>query len=211
MCFMKIKTLLFDIDGTLLDTTEFIYQAFEYSLLKNKIDLTRKEVKKIMGKPLRECYSGLTGLSDVSVFVKYHTEFQIENFHLSLPYPNALKTLKTLKKRGFKIGAITSRSKHTAKITMDNSGLSKYIEYFLTIDDVVNPKPHPEALIKAMKYFASSPSETVMVGDSPIDIMAGKNAGTKTIGALYGFHGKMLKKYKPDFLVKDVYEITSCI
>ena len=84
---MNLKAVLFDVDGTLLDTHEYIYQAFEHSLNKHHKLLTRKEIKKIMGKPLEECYKILTELDDVTELADSHREFQTVNYHLSKPFP----------------------------------------------------------------------------------------------------------------------------
>lgn len=82
-----IKTAIFDLDGTLLDTSEFIYQAFDHTIQTHNIEfVTRKEVKKHMGMKLSEMYKIFAPQMDTSQLVDTHREFQKRNLHLSKPY-----------------------------------------------------------------------------------------------------------------------------
>ncbi|MDP4011278.1 MAG: HAD-IA family hydrolase [Candidatus Roizmanbacteria bacterium] len=206
-----MKAILFDVDGTLLDTTEYIYKAFEYSLKKHHKPLKREYIGTIMGKPLEECYRILTSIDDVSKLAQSHNDFQKQNPHLSVLFPNTLKVLRSLKKSNYHIAAVTTRKKNTAIETLQQSGLLPYLDFVVTIDDVVHPKPHPESIQRALDYFGVSPKEAIMVGDSPVDVMAGKNAGTKTIGVTYGFHGDRIVESDPDHVIDDIGEIIDLI
>jgi len=156
-----MKAILFDVDGTLLDTTEYIYKAFEYSLKKHHKPLKREYIGTIMGKPLEECYRILTSIDDVSQLAQSHNDFQKQNPHLSVPFPNTLKVLRSLKKSNYHIAAVTTRKKNTAIETLQQSGLFQYLDYIVTIDDVVYPKPHPESIQRALDYFGVSPKEAI--------------------------------------------------
>ena len=205
---MKLKAVLFDIDGTLLDTHEYIYQAFEYSLGKHHhVSLSRKVLQTIMGKPLEECYKILTRLENVSEFTHTHHGFQLKNSHLVKPFPNTISTLKNLKEKGMHIAAVTTRSGSTVKQTLEETKLIHYLNYIVTFEDVRMPKPDPEGIRKALAYFKIKPNEAIMVGDSDVDIIAGRNAGVATVGVSYGFHGKDIAKSDPDYVIDDIREI----
>jgi len=208
---MNIKAVLFDVDGTLLDTNEYIYQAFEHSLDLHYEPMSREILQKVMGKPLEECYRILTEQEDVTELANAHHVFQVENPHLSMPFPNTLKILKQLKKDNYSIAAVTTRARNTAEDTLDESGILPFLDYFVAIDDVANPKPHAEPVMKAVNYFGIDPAEAMMVGDSDVDVMAGKNAGVLTVGVSYGFHGESIVEADPDFVIDDISEIVEIL
>src|SRR3989344_125798 len=125
-----MNTIIFDIDGTLLDTTEYIYQAFEQSLEKHGFPaLDREEMSHRIGESLADCYKAFSGASDVEYLMDAHHAFQLGHSHLPIAYEGALDTLEALKKRGFHIGALTSRSAATVHDTLADAGLDEYIEY----------------------------------------------------------------------------------
>jgi len=204
-----ISTILFDVDGTLLDTHEYIYQSFEHSLRKHHKSLSRQAIQKIMGLPLDECYRILTQLEDVKLLSNSHRKFQSENLHLSKPYPNTISTLSNLKSKKIKIGAVTTRTKDTARRTLELANIWPYLDFFIGVDDVKNPKPDPEGILKALEFLNADSNSTLMVGDSDVDILAGQNGGVKTVGATCGFHGKKIANFDPDFVIDDIGKIVS--
>jgi len=208
---MNFKAVLFDVDGTLLDTHEYIYQAFEHSLKKHHKLLTRKEIKKIMGLPLEKCYKILTELDDVANLANAHRQFQTENYHLSKPFPNTVKTLEKLQTKGILLAAITTRARESAKKTLESASIMKYFNYFIGFEDVSRPKPDAEPLLKALQFLNVEPHDAIMVGDSEVDVYAGKNAGTKTVGVTYGFHGEHIAQTHPDYVIGDIGELLKIV
>lgn len=208
---MKPKAILFDVDGTILDTHEYIYQAFEHSLGMHHKPLTREEIQIIMGKPLEECYRILTELEDISELAESHKLFQANNAFLAKPFPNTIKTLEKIKKNGMLIGAVTTRAKESATESLDVNEVMPYINHFVAFEDVVNPKPDPEGIHQVLNYFGIDPSDAIMVGDSDVDVFAGKNAGVSTVGVTYGFHGENIVEADPDFVIDDIQEVLAVI
>lgn len=207
-----IKAAIFDVDGTLLDTTEFIYQAFEHAFKTHKVDsITREHVKKFMGKPLTEIYQILAPSMDSTILADSHRSFQKENLHLSKPYLKVEETLEKLKQAGIKMAVITSRSNISSVHTLDLAGISHYFEIIISSEDVKKLKPDPESIFKVLKVLQIKPEEAVMIGDTYADVQAGKNAGTKTIAVSYGFHGEEVKKHNPDYMVYSFIEILPII
>ncbi len=205
----EITTILLDIDGTVLDTRDFIMEAAEYTLLKFGHNVpTRSVIAKNVGKKFPDFHFALTGSNkDVDKFIEVYRNFQIKNYHLSKIFPNCLETLKKLKKKGYKIGAVTSRSKKTSYQTLANSGISDFFDVVISAEDTKELKPDPAPLLKALEFLKEIPERAVMIGDSHFDIEAGKNAGTKTIRATYGFHTDDLHKPEPDFFIDDIKDL----
>jgi pyrophosphatase PpaX len=202
------EAILFDVDGTLLDTSEFIFQAFEHSLERAGFpEKSREEMARLVGKPLDLCYELLTGVADVTELSAMHRAFQVEHVDLAKAYPGTRETLEALKKSGLRIGAVTTRARTSTLATLSLTGLATCLDHVVAFEDVENLKPHPEPILKTLDFLGSRPDVAVMVGDTDVDIAAGKNAGTLTIGVTYGFHGLDILKSYPDHIIDDIAAI----
>lgn len=202
------KAVLFDIDGTLLDTSEFIFQAYEHTLATFGYPQSgRSDISKLIGKSLESCYRALTGSDEVENLCEAHRRFQAEHLDLSRPYPKAPDTLRALTDAGIKLAAVTTRARETSIKTLKLAGLLGYLDYVVALEDVENLKPHPEPLLRALGHLEVAPEEAAMVGDTDVDILAGRSAGLVTIGVTYGFHGTSIVQSNPDYTVDDIDEV----
>ena len=123
-----IKAVLFDIDGTLLDTSELLYQAFEYAIKsQGLVPPSREKMSKVIGVSLEKCYLSFAPAGDNKKLCKLHNEFQLENPHLSKLFPQTIEVLKALKEKGIKTTGITNRWESTAGISVKRAGLLKYL------------------------------------------------------------------------------------
>lgn len=206
----RIKSILFDVDGTLLDTKEYIYGAFNFAITKHGLDkITQAQIDAVIGQPLVECYKILAPNGDVELLCNSHRQFQENNLNLSKSFKNTKSVLKQLKKKGYKLGAVTNRS-NTVLLTLKQDGLLEYFNAVVTSDDLSlkKLKPNPEHLLFALKKISGEPEFSLMVGDTPTDMKAGKAAGIKTVGATYGAAGKAaLSLEKPDYLIDDLFDL----
>ncbi len=204
----KTQALLFDVDGTLLDTKKFILQATEHALSIHGYPVPEQStIAKLVGKPLPEFYKILTGVEDQSPLQKSHRDFQLANLHLSVPFANTVKTLNVLHNRGYKMAVATSRSKITALEILQQAGLNEFFEIIVSAEDAAEQKPHPAPLLHALEKLNIAPNLAAMIGDSDVDVEAGKNAGTATVRVTYGFHTERLHETAPDFIIDDIGEL----
>lgn len=205
------KAVLFDIDGTLLDAWDFIFDAVKYAVTAHGLPYPEeKNFKKALGKPFAETYRLLLPDVDPLMLEKIqdaHRKFQNENFHLIKPFPKTKSTLIKLKIGGFKIAAVSNRVRESLVRSLEDAKILDYFDTVVGPDDVKNPKPHKEHLLFALEKLRVNPANSYMVGDTPHDILAGKSAKVKTVGATYGFVGKKIAKFKPDFLIDDISEL----
>lgn len=201
------KGILFDIDGTILDTSEFVFTAVEHTFKTHSLKTTKEEIENVKGKPLLEFYKTLFPNQDFEAFAKTHHEFQVGRYQSGMLFPNVETTLKKLKDSGYKIAAVSNRSN---KGLVESLGLNGVLQYFDTIvgtDNVVNPKPHPDHPMQALKNMEILAEDAIMVGDTQTDILAGKNAKIKTVGVTYGWIGNDIKKHNPDFIIDSLPEL----
>lgn len=205
---LDIRTLLFDIDGTLLDTREFILQATEYTLAQFGIAIPpRTTLTKMVGKPFPEFYQILSGQTDVSDLITTHRNFQLEHLNLSVPFAGTIETLTTLKSRGYRCATVSTRAKITTLETLELAHIKDFFEVCISGDDAPAHKPDPAPLFLALQQLSTDPAQAVMIGDSHLDVQAGKNAGTKTIRVSYGFHTDYIDDPKPDSVIHNINEL----
>lgn len=207
-----IKLCVFDFDGTLVDTKEFILQAFEHTLKESGLRIPpREEILRKIGKPLAIDYQTITGLLDTEKLCEIHRTFQNENQHLVVLFPEVKDTLDELKSRGIKIVVSTTRSKITSLASITQVGIFDDVDLILSVEDVAAPRPDPDCIRKSMERFSIPPEQTLMIGDRAIDIEAGKNIGVKTVGILYGAEGETITKSSPDYAIKEFKELLAII
>lgn len=203
-----MKAILFDIDGTLLNTTELIYQAFEHSLKKyGHPVLKRSKMAESIGKSLEDCYLDFAPNGDIKLLSKFHNEFQLQNPQLAEVFPDTIPTLEKLRNLGFKMAGITNRWKSSGILSVKHTGLDKYLEFVLYRDNVPKLKPNPEPIFLALEKLGIEKDKAVMVGDSEVDILCGKNAGVKTVGVTYGFGGEHVRNFSPDSTIDSLSEL----
>ena len=205
-----IKAILLDVDGTILDTSEFIYQAAEYALQTEGYPaVLRSKITGAMGMSFEDFYFFLVGNRDVdtSALQAAHGTFQLEHLDLSIPFPNSVETLSELKNRGYTLAAVTNRMKKTLMPTLDSAGLTSFFDSIVGADDTTELKPSAVHVETALRALGHASWEAVMVADTDIDMQAGRAAGVKIVRALYGHHFNSETETKADFYINDVKEL----
>jgi len=210
----KIKLVVFDVDGTMLNTFEHIVRAFEVVLPQHNVKADREVIRKVIGKTLIDCYKELAPNADHEAMTKLHHDTQQtkEMYDLIAAYDGLRESLEGLHSIGVKTAIQTNRSRESIDLIFDHVGISGLFDEIVTPDSVMHPKPDPEGLLIISKRLSISPDSVVMVGDTPIDILAGKNAGTITIGVTHGFGTREeLKVSNPDHIVDSLSEVERVI
>jgi len=211
---LKVRALLIDLDGTLVDSTEAYREAGKAGFAA--IGLNRDDVKTAF-EVARRLEQNLP-IDDL--FTKFHMEREVEEHFLpaylnayysavstkSKPLPNAKETLKKLSQH-FPLALITLRYVAREQVEEELKHLSfmKYFKTMVTALDVKQPKPFPDAFLTAAKRLGVPINQCAIVGDSIVDIQAGKSAGAKTIAVFSGlFTCEELSKQKPDLIIRDI-------
>lgn len=205
---MSINTILFDLDGTLLDTNELIQKSFEYTFEYFGYSFTKEEILQFNGPPLMETFSKVNpDLAEemVKVYRKHNHENHEKYVKL---FPNVKETLDVLKENGKKLAIVTAKMRSGVELGLQLTKIKQYFDAIVTIDDVKNPKPHPEPVLKAMSELNVEKDESIMVGDNYHDIESGKNAGIKTVGVAWSVKGEdYLRQFKPTYMIDDMKDL----
>lgn len=206
----KIQAVVFDIDHTILDTEQFIFQAFFHTLKVHGLPpITPEQLRPLMGGSLEKCYKIIAPKQDTAELAETHRTFQAENLHLAIPFPHTLQTLQKIKAHKLKTAAVTTRSKRNSEETLELTGILPYIDTVISKEDVSPQelKPHPRPILLALERLNISPEYAITIGDTAYDIEAGRRAATKTIGVTYGSSGYKIKESNPDYVVDDIIDI----
>ncbi|MFS0821969.1 pyrophosphatase PpaX [Bacillus sp. 1P02SD] len=211
---MAIKTLLFDLDGTLIDTNELILQSFLHTFETYFPDrqFTREEILPFNGPTLHESFSSVDPDRAEEMIAEYRKFNHEKHDELVTEFPGVFDTIKTLKEQGYKIGVVTTKIRNTVNMGLKLTKLDQFFDVVVTLDDVKNPKPDPEPVLLALNLLGSTPEEAIMIGDNYQDIVAGQNAGTKTAGVAWSHKGKdFLLEYKPDFMLEKMSDLLDIV
>lgn len=202
---MKFKTGLFDMDGTLIDSSKAILSSVKEAARITGLRIPAdKEIKEIIHLPSYLSFKVLYPDKDTdefdSVFLRLmRTEFK----NMIEEIPKAKMTLELVREKGIKIGIVTTKDKISAEETIRDFHFP--FDVLLTAEDTERTRPDPEPLLKAIELLSSTPPQTFYCGDTPHDIIQGRRAEVKTIGLTTGLHSKVeLEKEKPDFIFDNI-------
>lgn len=200
---MNINTVLFDLDGTLVDTTELILASFQHVLDAHSPGrFSREDMIAFIGPSLTETFQKIDPENADALVEAYQKHNSEHHDALIKEYPKVDETVTALYDQGFKLGVVTTKRKDMAYRGLEVTGLLPYFSTIVTFNDVKNVKPDPEPIEKALHALEAKPEETIMVGDSYHDILAGKNAGTKTAGVSWTIKGEdFLRSFNPDIML----------
>ena len=209
----KITTLLFDLDGTLIDTNELIIQSYLHTLEQYfPGKYTREDVLPFMGPPLHEVFYELNPEKAEEMVSVYRAFNKAKHDELVTEFPGVHETVQILHDHNFKLGIVSTKKRDMVLKGLKFMNLDPYFPTVVTVDDVTNPKPHPEPIQKAMAELQSEPEETIMIGDNYHDIVGGKNAGTITCGVSWSLKGsEFLQKYEPDYMLEEMTDLLAIV
>ncbi|GMK39232.1 pyrophosphatase PpaX [Paenibacillus sp. CCS19] len=188
----QIKTMLFDLDGTVLDTNELIIQSFIHAL-DGIVEpgFGAEHIIPSMGLPLVDQLRQFSGREDVAELLVKYREFNLrvhDDYVQAFPYVN--EVLKTLHERGIQMGVVTTKMRLTTERGLTFVGIRDYMSSIVSIDDVKNAKPHPEPVLRALEELGADPATTMMVGDSAVDMESAAAAGAIPVGVAWSLKGE---------------------
>jgi pyrophosphatase PpaX len=205
----KINTVLFDLDGTLIDTNELIISSFLHTFeYYYPNQYKREDVLPFLGPTLRETFETLDASKVDDMIATYRTYNLAHHDTLVTEFPTVLETVKVLKETGYKVGIVTTKLSDVVMKGLKLTKLDSYFDVIVALDHVKKAKPDPEPIIKALEQLSSKPEEAIMVGDNYHDILAGKNAGTQTAGVAWTIKGRdYLEQFEPDYILEEMADL----
>lgn len=211
---LKFKCVIFDMDGTLTETNQLIFDSFNHIAMKYKgKTYSPAEIVAMFGPPEEGALLDIVGEEQIDQAMKeYLTFYRRHHKELARVHPGILDLLRFLQKRNVHCALFTGKGIHTTTITMQAFALMQYFEYVVTGNDVVNHKPAPEGIQKILEHFSLRKEETLMVGDSVGDVKAAREAGVKVAVVLWDSYSKAkVLQMKTDYAFQTVSDFSTWI
>jgi len=187
----EVKAVLFDLDGTILDTNELIIQSFLHALQGAVPEaFGREQIIPCMGQTLKDQLRLFSGQEDIAVFHAAYREYndRMHDEMVSL-FPGVDEAVRLLKQHGIKMGIVTTKARRSTERALRMFGLHEYMDAIITLDDVEHAKPHPEPVLKALAAMEAEAERACMVGDSVVDMESALRAGAIPVGVAWSLKG----------------------
>jgi len=206
---MTIKLIMFDLDGTLVNTAQDITNALNFAIkpygmkiltVEDTIQLIGEGVSRLVEKILPAEKMNLKS-ELMNGFLEYYSEHLIDN---SKEYPHIKETLENL--TYLKKAVISNKREDLSKRLLEELSLSEYFDLIIGSDTAGERKPSAVPILYVISKLGESPEESIIVGDSHYDIEAGKNAGIKTVAVTYGYRPRE-SLLKADYIIDDIREL----
>jgi len=209
----SIKLLLFDLDGTLIDSRTDLVNAVNAmlrSFRRNELpadviatyigDGAPMLVRRALGDPADERFLN----EAVQAFLGFYRQHMLDTTHVYDGIPEALISLL---REGRRMAVLTNKPVIPSRAIVDALGLGKFFSQVYGGNSFPTKKPDPIGAVQLMREFDARPEETLMIGDSSNDVLTGRNSGMWTCGCTYGFSPQTLVQTPPDVLVDHPSEL----
>jgi len=179
----KVNTVLFDLDGTLVDTNGLIADTWRYTAkMMNGRDFTDKEIRETLGEPLWDSMRRIFPDADPEIAIEIYRTYQRERLLERIePFEGVEETLRFLSESGYKMGIVTSRMRNSTERILEHLGLGGFFGEVLTASDTEIFKPDPAPIHSMLDMLGSVPEEAIYIGDTAHDILCGLAAGVFTV------------------------------
>jgi phosphoglycolate phosphatase len=209
--FSEVRALIFDLDGTLIDSKLDLALAVNAALGEmGRAELPHETIFSYVGQGAPNLIARALGegateeecLRGLEFFIKYYSVHKLD--HTSV-YPGVRETLDTLKDMPMAI--LTNKPVGASRGIVEGLGLTGHFQFIYGGNSFERKKPDPMGVENIMREFGAAPAQVMFVGDSEIDVLTARNAGTWVCGVTYGFGSHLLADYPPDLLVDNLTEL----
>ena len=210
-----IKHVCFDLDGTLVESRDTILKSTKAALDKLEINykIDEEVFTSMIGKHFVDIFNEANIENvDFDEFISIYKSYYFEFIDSSVLYSGVIDALKFLNEKQILVSLLTTKVQDQADKIIDHFDLRASFNYVMGRRDGLAHKPSPEPLLYICDKLEIDPSESLMVGDTELDIQCGKNAGSKTCGVLYGYRTlELIEKEQPDFIISGLNELNKIL
>lgn len=208
------ELIVFDLDGTLVNSYNTIYKTTLKTLNELEIihEMDEKEFYNRIGHHFLDIFNDLkVNVPDIEHFINIYKSYYFDFIDESTLYPDVVETIKEIKAKGLKVALLTTKAQDQADKIIDLFELRQYFDEVMGRRSDLKIKPHPEPLEWICNKLGVNVENTIMVGDSELDVRCGKAAKTKTAAVTFGYRNlDQLKNEEPDYYLnnlKDILEV----
>jgi len=184
---MRYPTVLFDLDGTLVDSGAIILASFKHAARTVLArDVEEEQIAALVGGSNLHEQMRVLSPAHVDELVRVYREHNRPLHDELEAFEGVEELMETLSKQGRKLGIVTAKGRPTVDLAFAVLSLERYFDAVVTADMTDRHKPDPDPVLKALELLESEPAEAAFVGDSPYDIAAGRAAGVFTVAVSWG-------------------------
>ena len=211
----KINTVLFDLDGTLINTYQLIIESFQHTfrtVLGHEKPV--EEIARTFGEPLALTMSKMLTIPPeeaMQIYRGYHYEHFEDLIEI---YPGMGELVAELSRQDYRLGVVTSRLRNTTERALRHFQIMDHFDYVLTADDTDKHKPDPTPVLMALDKLGAKPHEAIMIGDTIFDIGSARNAGVTSVMVGWSeafLHQEEESEFSPDHVIQEASELLELI
>jgi pyrophosphatase PpaX len=210
-----VQTVLFDLDGTLIDSVRLILDSYHHTLAAHGFPpRSDEEWLRGVGTPLSvQLAEWSDDRGTLEALIATYREYNLAHHdRMVTVYPGVVTSVEAIRAAGRRTGLVTSKNRQGALRGLTLAKLERMMDVLVCADEVTNPKPHPEPVEKAVGLLGADPRTTVYVGDSIHDMVSGRAAGVRTAAALWGPFGRAhLEGATPDYWLEQPPDLLTLI
>lgn len=211
----EIKHICFDLDGTLLNSAGTIYKSTlkTFDDLNIKYELPEDEFNKMIGMHFVDIFEQFKiDVPDFEIFIAHYKKVYFDFIDESVFYSGVKDTLEILKDSPYKISLLTTKAQDQTERILEHFNLTNHFDFIMGRTNGIPHKPDPTPFFMICDNLKVEPENSLMVGDTELDILCGKNANAKTVAVTYGYRSiEKLNKYSPDYMVDNLLELKTII
>jgi phosphoglycolate phosphatase len=213
--FAGVRALIFDLDGTLIDSKLDLAHAVNATLEHMKRAPLEHEtiysyvgngapmlVRRALGDGATESVTDDEADTGLAYFLSYYRQHMLDN---TVPYPGVREGLELLEKNPMAV--LTNKPVHFSRAILEGLGMSRYFRFVYGGNSFEKKKPHPMGMETLLRELSAGPREAMIVGDSDVDVRTARNAGTWVCGVSYGLGVEGMRAHPPDLMVDSLVEL----
>lgn len=211
----EINHICFDLDGTLLNSAGTIYKSTlkTFDDLNIKYQLPENEFNKMIGMHFVDIFKQFKiEVPDFEIFISHYKKVYFDFIDESVFYKGVEDILEILKDSPYKISLLTTKAQDQTEKILEHFNLTSNFDFIMGRTNGIPHKPDPTPFFMICDNLKVEPEKSLMVGDTELDILCGKNANAKTVAVTYGYRSiEKLNEYSPDYMIDNLLELKTLI
>ncbi|NPA99462.1 MAG: HAD family hydrolase [Crenarchaeota archaeon] len=206
-----IEAVLFDMDGTIIDSVENVVKCWVWAFRQKGIPVTRDQILDYMGRSADDILRTVSNNEEREILLQVYKlarQCSEKSWRKEVKlYPGVKETLEYLKNKGYRLGLVTSSHEDRTLEFLEYFGIKDYFDVIQCYEEGAPAKPDPYLLLRALEKLDLEPSQAVYVGDALVDCLAAKNISMKFILVQRPWSPRNHLRCRPDKVIKEIYEI----
>ena len=214
---MKVNTIIFDLDGTILDTLEDLKNSVNFALSQNNLpERSLAEVRSFVGNGIRllmeRSVPDGTAIDALDkCFADFKAHYKVNSANNTKPYDGIIELLGELRDKGYKLAVVSNKADFAVQ-TLVSDYFDGIFDYAVGEREGIRRKPSPDSVNSALEYLGADKGNAIYVGDSEVDVETARNSGISCVAVTWGFRDKcVLENLSPEYIIDKPSQLTDIL